>query len=108
MKTLKFKHEFVEEILEGRKTTTWRLFDDKDLTVGDELELVDRDSKEKFAEAIIVDIQEKQIKNLTDEELKNHGYENSDDMLKSHREYYGDKVNLETEVKMLTFDFKPL
>jgi len=104
MKSLKFKHEFAKEILDGRKTTTWWLFDDKDLTIGDKLELVDRDSKEKFGEAIITDIKEKKIKDLTEEELKNHGYADRQDMINSHKEYYDDRVNLETEVKMLTFD----
>src|SRR3990167_2263342 len=104
MKTLKFKHEFAKEILDGRKTTTWWLFDDKDLTIGDKLELVDRDSKEKFGEAIITDIKEKKIKDLTEEELKNHGYADRQDMINSHKEYYDDRVNLETELKMLTFD----
>ena len=103
MKTLKFAHEFVREILEGRKTTTWRLFDDKDLTVGDTLELVDRDSGEEFGKATITDIEEKKIKDLTEEELKNHGYGNLEDMINNHREYYGDKVNMESEVKIITF-----
>ena len=104
MKTLKFEHEFVKEILIGRKTTTWRLFDDKDLTIGDELELVDRDSKEKFAKAVIMDIQEKKIKDLTEEELKNHGYKNLEDMLSHYKNYYGDKVTLDTVVKMIDFE----
>ena len=56
MKTLKFRHHLVKEILVGRKTTTWRLFDDKDLSVGDPLELLDWESGKKFAEAEIVGI----------------------------------------------------
>ncbi len=103
MKALKFKHDFVKEILEGRKTTTWRLFDDKNLTAGDELELVDRDSNDIFAKAVITGIHEKKIKDLTEEELKNHDYTNTEDMITSHRGYYGDKVNLNTDVKMITF-----
>ena len=103
MKALKFKHDFVKEILEYRKTTTWRLFDDKNLMAGDELELVDRDSNETFANAVITDIQEKKIRDLTEEELKNHDYTNTEDVLTSHRGYYGDKVNLNTDVKMISF-----
>jgi hypothetical protein len=41
MKKLKFRHHLVKEIVTGSKTVTWRLFDDKDLQVGDELELID-------------------------------------------------------------------
>jgi len=104
MKTLKFKHDFVEEILEGRKSTTWRLFDDKNLTARDELELVDRDSNKTFAKATITGIKEKKIRDLTEEELKNHGYANTEDMLSSHRGYYGDRVDLDTDVKMIDFE----
>lgn len=103
MKSLKFKHEFVREMLEGRKTTTWRLFDDKDLSVGDELDLVDRDSNESFGKAVITDVVEKKVGELTNEELVNHGYNNLDEMLNSHRGYYGDKVSLESIVKIITF-----
>lgn len=103
MKTLKFKHNFVKEILEGRKTTTWRLFDDKDLQINDELELIDSGNRGSFGKAKIIYVVEKTIQDLTDEELKNHEYENRDKMIESHRKYYGDKVNLDTVVKIITF-----
>ncbi len=103
MKTLKFKHDFVKEILEGRKTTTWRLFDDKDLQINDELELIDAENGEKFGKAKITSVVEKTIKDLTDEELKNHEYESRDKMIESHKKYYGDKVNLDTLVKIIKF-----
>jgi len=100
MKTLKFQHQFVKEILKGKKITTWRLSDDKNLKNRDELELIDADSNKGFAKAVITDIQEKKIKELTDNELKNHGYRSLGDMMDSHRGYYG-TVNLETKVKIL-------
>jgi len=103
MKTLKFKHEFVKEILKGKKTSTWRLFDDKNLRNKDKLELIDQDSGKTFGEAVITDIQKKKIKELTDNELKNHGYTSLGDMIDSHRVYYGSKVNLQTEVKIVNF-----
>jgi len=103
MKPLKFEQKFVSEILDGRKATTWRLFDDKNLQAGDELELVDRDSGSSFGKAIVTEVVEKLIKDLTSEELVEHGYENLDAMIRSHREYYGDRVNIESVVKMITF-----
>ena len=39
MKTLKFAPPLAKMILEGNKTATWRLFDDKDLQPGDKLNL---------------------------------------------------------------------
>ena len=44
MKTLKFAPELCEQIITGTKTSTWRLFDDKDLTVGDELQFINKES----------------------------------------------------------------
>ena len=104
MKKLKFKHDFVKEILEGRKTTTWRLFDDKNLKINDELELVDADNGISFGKANITNIIEKPIQDLTLEELKNHEYDSRDKMIESHKKYYGDKVNPETLVKIITFE----
>lgn len=103
MKSLKFKHEFVKEILKGRKTDTWRLFDDKNLKTKDQLDLIDQDSGESFGKALITEVQKKKIKDLTDQELKNYGYTSLGDMIDSHRVYYGSKVNLQTEVKMIKF-----
>lgn len=42
MKTLKFRSHLADLILKGEKDVTWRLFDDKDLTIGDQLELLIR------------------------------------------------------------------
>lgn len=103
MKPLKFRPNLVKEILEGRKTTTWRLFDDKDLQVGDELELINSETGESFGRATITHMLEKKIKDLSDDELKNHGYENQEKMIEIHKGYYGDKVDLDTIVKIVRF-----
>jgi hypothetical protein len=42
MKQLKFEHNFAEAIKQGFKTATFRVNDDKDLRIGDEVELVDK------------------------------------------------------------------
>lgn len=106
MKTLKFKHDFVKEILEGRKTSTWRLFDDKNLQNNDELQLIDAENGKKFAEVIITSNKEKTIKDLNEEELKNHSYNDTKDMMNSHKKYYGDKVSPDTIVKIIIFKLK--
>lgn len=79
------------------------MFNNKDLQKGDELELVDRDNGESFGKAIINDLVEKKIKDLTKEELNNHGYDNLDAMVTSHKVYYGDMVGLDTDVKIIDF-----
>lgn len=56
MKTLKFKPHLVEQILDGSKTSTWRLFDDKDLQIGDKLEFINKDTLEIFGTAKIKNV----------------------------------------------------
>ncbi len=103
MKTLKFKSHLVPKVLSGEKTATWRLFDDKDLQTGDELELVNKDTGEHFANATITDVVEKKIGDLNSEELVEHGYQDVNSMLTSHRGYYGNRVGMETGMKIITF-----
>jgi hypothetical protein len=104
MKTVKFRPHLVDEIKAGQKTATWRLYDDKDLKVGDEIELLNWATGEKFAEATITSAREKKLSEL--EEADFHGHEkfsSRDEMLTNYREYYGDTVTWETLVKMLDF-----
>ncbi len=103
MKNLKFRNKFIKDILDGKKIDTWRLFDEKNLQIGDELKLLDYDTKEIFAKAIISKIQEKKIKDLTEKELKDHGYESKKYMQEEHKKYYGDNVTSDTLVKIINF-----
>lgn len=72
----------VKEILEGRKTTTWRLFDDKDLQVGDKLSLLNFETGEEFAKAEITEIREKKLGELEDSDYEGHEkYASQEDIL---------------------------
>jgi|GEM_PF-4548244 len=68
MKSLKFKSHLVEQIREGKKTSTLRLFDDKDIQAGDELELVADGVSEPFARAVVTAVAEKPLGSLSDED----------------------------------------
>lgn len=103
MKTLKFKSYLVDQILNGSKTITWRLFDDKDLKEGDVFEIIDASTGENKGKAVITEIEENKIKNITKEQFHGHGYKNSDAMIANFKNYYGDKVNLDTMVKVVKF-----
>lgn len=104
MKTLKFKDFKAKWILEGIKTSTMRVFDDKDLKEGDELELKDSDSGEVFSRAIITEVINKKLRDVDDLDLDGHEKWNSkDEMIESLKKYYGDKVNLDTMVKVVKF-----
>jgi len=109
VKTLKFRHHLTEEIIAGRKIVTWRLFDDKDLKVGDELELVDSESGEKFAEAEIVKVREKQLGKIEEKDFAGHEkFESKKEMLATYRSYYGDKVDWDTVMKIIDFKLLPV
>jgi len=104
MKTLKFKGHLVLKILDGTKTVTWRLFDDKDLQVRDRLDFINSDTGAKFTEAEIINIREKKLGEIKDSDFEGHErYQKQEDMLQHYKKYYGDKVNLNTSVKIINF-----
>jgi hypothetical protein len=81
------------------------LFDDKNLTVGDELAFVVTETGEQFAGAVILQVKEKELGKLEGDDFDGHEkYENSEDLLQSYRGYYGDRVTLETVVKIIRFE----
>lgn len=100
-KILKFTPELTQLIKDGSKTVTIRLFDDKNLTVGDKIILATRDGDKvtNFGEAIIDKIALKKIESLTDEDFI--GHEKVENPLVYYRKYYGNKVKINTEVKII-------
>ncbi|OGM97790.1 MAG: hypothetical protein A2735_01375 [Candidatus Yanofskybacteria bacterium RIFCSPHIGHO2_01_FULL_41_21] len=104
MKSLKFKPELIELILDGSKRTTWRLFDDKNLEVGDEFEIINSETKENCGIGVIQDIKIKKLKDMDDTDFEGHEkYPNPEIKLIRLKELYGDKVNLDTIVKIIKF-----
>jgi len=105
MKSLKFKSNLVEQILNGNKTVTWRLFDDKDLREGDGFEIINADTKEVVGQAIISEVKEKNLAEITeaDYEYSHYDKETQTEMLEHYRKIYGDKVSLDTIVKIIKF-----
>ena len=105
MKTLKFKDFKAKWIIDGSKTATMRLFDDKDLKVGDDLELINSDDGNVFAKAVIMDVINKKLAEVDDVDLDGHEkWNNKEEMLESLKKYYGDRVNLDTIVKIIRFN----
>jgi hypothetical protein len=104
MKILKFHQDLVPLVLSGEKTSTWRLFDDKDLKKGDSLSLVNKQTGEEFAKAVIIEIKEKKLGELRDVDFVGHEkFESEEKMYEAYRKYYGDKVTPESVVKMVNF-----
>lgn len=112
MKTLKFNHTFAQMIRQGQKTSTWRLFDDKDLSVGDTIKIIDKvkpdvpDSWQVIGKAVVNEVVEKRLKDVNQEDMEGHElFSSQEEMLNVYRSYYGDRVNLETPVKIINFSF---
>ena len=104
IKTLKFKGFKAKLIAEGAKTATIRLFDEKDLKAGDNLELINSDDDKSFAKAEITEVIQKKLDEVDIIDLDGHEkWNNKEEMLESFKNYYGDKINLETIAKIIRF-----
>lgn len=106
MKTLKFTPELCAQILAGTKTCTWRLFDDKDLTVGDELTFVNKQTLESFGTGEITHVYIKTLGTLEESDWIGHErFASEEEMYATYRQYYGDTVSPDTKVKIIHFTF---
>jgi hypothetical protein len=105
MKTSKFRPELAKLVMEGKKTTTWRLFDDKDFQAGDELELINKETLTPFAHAVITEIVEKPLKDFDDADWEGHErYPSDEAMYAAYRGYYpGREIDPNTPAKIIHF-----
>lgn len=108
MKTLKFTPELCQQILDETKTSTWRLFDDKDLSVGDTLLFINKETSEPFGSAMITKLTTKTLGTLEESDWEGHERFSSEEvMYQTYRQFYGDKVGPDTKLKLLQFTFIP-
>jgi ribonuclease HI len=114
MKTLKFDHDFAQQIAAGNKTSTWRLYDDKDLSVNDTIKIIDKvnpdslSSWEVIGQGKVSQIIEKKLGDVTDQDMAGHEpFSSKEEMLDTYRQRYGDRVTLDTPVKIVYFEFLP-
>jgi ribonuclease HI len=115
MKSLKLEHQLANDVLAGKKTSTWRINDDKDLHVNDVIQLVDKVKSndpatwQVIGEATITAITEKKMGNIVQGDLqKGELLAPLEERLKAFQGYYGPQVGAETPVKIINFDFKPV
>ena len=107
MKSLKFREHLVKPILSGEKNITWRFFDEKNLSAGDEIDLINWKTREKFGEAVITDVREKKMAELEEGDFE--GYEkfsSREEMYDTYKNYYGEKIGPDTIVKIVRFKLK--
>jgi hypothetical protein len=105
MKIVHFVPNLVQKILSGEKTSTWRLWDDKDLKMGDIVEFANSETRDVFANARLLKVIKKPFKDLTDEEKIGHEkYKNDNELFKTFERYYKKPVNKNTVFKIVYFE----
>ncbi len=105
MKTLKFRKELSKLILRNEKTTTWRIFDDKDIKKGDVMQFLVWETKEVFANAKIINVIEKKFKDLNEQDLDGHEkFASKEEMYATYSTYYNKTVDENTLVKIIKFE----
>lgn len=113
MKTLKLDHELAAAVIAGTKTSTWRLFDEKNISVNDQVLLIDKvNAKDKstwvdIGTATVSQVTEKRLGELSDEDWEGHDrYADDEEMYQTYRSYYGPQVGPDTPVKLIHFSFR--
>ena len=105
MKTIKFRRELADLIIAGEKTTTWRLFDDKDLCEGEEVSFVVWENGNVFARAKLIKVYGKTLGTLDDADWDGHEkFASHAEMYKTYETYYHQAVNANSSVKIIIFE----
>ena len=104
MKLLKFRNYLIPLVLSGQKNSTWRLFDEKKLSEGDNIELREYYKEESFAKAKITKVIEKPFRELSDADKEGHEkFADDNEMYETFSSYYKTPVGHETIVKIIWF-----
>lgn len=104
-KKLKFAQHLVPLVLSGKKTSTWRLWDDKDLQVGDTVDFIEFGTDKHFAAAKLTKVLEKPLGKLTEEYKKGHEtFATDEEMYATYTRYYGKTADKNTLVKIIWFE----
>ena len=104
MKTLKFREKLSKLILKGEKDITWRLFDDKNLSMGDRVQFLVWENLEEFAQAELLEVKETTFGELTSKDWEGHEkFELDKEMYQTYSKYYNREVIAGSPVKVIKF-----
>jgi len=104
MKTLKFAPPLPEMILSWQKNTTWRISDDKNISIWDMIECFDI-QKKNFATIQVTKVKNTTFWNLDEEDKNWHEtFETDEIMYATYEKYYNKKITPKTEVKVVKFE----
>lgn len=89
------------------------MFDDKDISVNDEVKIIDKVEANDpqtwriIGIARITEIVEKRLEDVSEENLQgDHAYASKKEMLEKYQNYYGRRVTGATPIKIIYFDFQ--
>jgi len=106
MKKLKFNQTEIKLIKKGKLKVTWRLDDDKDLNVNDEIIGTDINKGQVFGLILIKEIVIKNIKDITQQEIIDSiTYKSRNDAVNKLNVFYNKKVKLDENIKIVKFEF---
>ncbi len=113
-KQLKFEHQQALDIRSGRKSATFRFFDDKNIRVGDSLEIIDKvesdnpASWQKIGTIRVTEVLEKLVQDIyAGDWAGTETYSNLEDFLQTMRDLYKQPIELQTPLKIIRFTFEP-
>ncbi|MHA1923271.1 MAG: ASCH domain-containing protein [Candidatus Heimdallarchaeota archaeon] len=103
MKRLKFSEPLPDLVLSGEKDSTWRINDDKDITIDDVLSLC-RDDGTEFARAKVKWIKLTRFRYLTEEDKQGHeSFSTDEEMYRTYSGYYDTNVTPDTPLKIIKY-----
>src|SRR3989338_6376497 len=103
-KKIHFWRKHTTAIILGDKTATWRLWDNKNLSAGDIVDFLETETQRKFATAKIINVIEKPMGQLTQEDKIGHEEFASDkEIYETFKKYYKKPVGRQTIVKIIRF-----
>lgn len=113
MKTLKLDHELAQQVAVGTKTSTWRLFDEKNFSVNDKVAVIDKvDAQDSstwlvIGEVTLDKIVQKRLEDITNDDYEGHErYDSLQHMVQVFQGYYpNQEVTPNTPIKILYFTF---
>lgn len=101
---LKFRSGLIDQIIEGVKNNTWRVWSDEYIVVGDEIDLINSDTDKVFARAQIIEKCEKSFADLNSNEKEGHEkFDSEEEMYQYYSEYYKIPVDENTSVTVIKF-----
>jgi hypothetical protein len=97
------------QLLSWEKTSTWRLFDDKNLSIWDELEFRKSEDNDIIGYGTITSLIEKPVRDINENDYSGHEkFRDTEEIIQNLRKYYRDTVDENSIVKIIHFTFKKL